>query len=130
MAGGLRSDLHRVDGRAALGPFLPLALEVEERVVDADGHADQHDHAGDGGSACTRCESGAIRPIVAATLVPARSTGNACSEECTEREEHQDQRQREAERLGGGEVFGDAVADRVVEGDVARFADLRVGRSA
>ena len=33
----------------ALGPLLPLALEVEERVVDADGHPDQHDHAADRG---------------------------------------------------------------------------------
>ena len=68
-------DLHRVEGGAALGPLLALALEVEERVVDADGHADQHDHAADGGLGGTRYDSGAMMPIVAATLVAASSTG-------------------------------------------------------
>ena len=29
------------------GPLLALALEVEERVVDADGEADQQDHGAD-----------------------------------------------------------------------------------
>ena len=39
-------DLDGVAGGAARGPLLALPLEVEQRVVDADGHADQHDHAG------------------------------------------------------------------------------------
>ena len=43
-----RRDLDRVQGGPALGALLALPLEVEERVVDADRHADQHDHAGDG----------------------------------------------------------------------------------
>ncbi len=60
----------------ALGALLALALEVEERVVDADRHADQHDHAGDrgvGGDA--GATAAASRPRVAATLVPRAAPG-------------------------------------------------------
>ena len=45
VARGLGGDLDRVEGGAAAGPLLALALEVEQRVVDPDRHPDQHDHA-------------------------------------------------------------------------------------
>ena len=43
MTAGRRGGLERGELAGAAGPFLALALEVEQRVVDADGHADQHD---------------------------------------------------------------------------------------
>ena len=52
-------------------------------------------------SACTRCETGASTPMVAATLVPASSTGHAGGDQRAERQQHQHQRHRQAERLRG-----------------------------
>jgi hypothetical protein len=37
-------DLDRLSRRAAPGPLLALAAQVEHRVVDPDGQADQQQH--------------------------------------------------------------------------------------
>ena len=78
-------------------------------------------------SAWTRCESGAVMPIVAATLVAASSTGMPAAISAPKassiRTSVTGRLMPSAER----EVVGDPVVDAVVDGEVAGLADLQVG---
>ena len=105
VARGLRGDLDGVEGAAARGPLLALALEVEQRVVDPDGHADQHDHAADGGLGVDQVRErrgDADRGGDAGGREQHRDAGR---DQGAEREQHQHQGDRQADALGGGEVL-------------------------
>ena len=77
-------------------------------------------------SAWTRCESGASDADGGGHAGAGEQHRDAGRDQGAEREQHQDQRHREAERLGRGKVVGDPVVDRVVEADVAGLADLQL----
>ena len=119
-------DLDGVEGAVTGGAFLTLALEVEQRVVDADRHPDQHDHAGHRGLGVDQVrERGG----------DAHRGGDRCEREQhrdpgrdqrAEGEQHQQQGDREADPLGGVQVLGDAVVDGGVDRDVAGLADAQV----
>ena len=77
MAGRAGGVQQRGARRMALGALLALAAEVEERVVDADRHADQQDHGLCVASpAATTWLASADRPSVASTPEKASSTGS------------------------------------------------------
>ena len=60
----------------AAGPLLALPPDVEQRVVDADRHADEQDHAAERvARPGMTCEAKAESPIAAATEVSASSSG-------------------------------------------------------
>ena len=95
-----------VRGQAA-APLLARANDVEERVVDADGHADQHDHG--------------LRRVVEREHLADRSEqaergGDSCQREQhrnerrddgAEREQKHEQRDRDREELGALQVAVD-----------------------
>ena len=126
VARGLGRDLDGVAGGVALGPLLALALEVEQRVVDADGHADQHDHAGHGGVGVDQVRDRSQDADRGGHAGAGEQHRDAGRDQGAEGEQHQDQRHRQAERLGRGEVVGDPVVDRLVEADVAGLADVEL----
>ena len=126
VARGLGGDLDGVEGGAAAGAFLALALEVEQRVVDADGHPDQHDHRvhrGLGGHEVGRGRGDAHGRRHAAERQEDRDAGR---DERTEGEQHEQEGHRQADPLRGGQVVGDLVVDVPVRGEVARLPDREV----
>ena len=122
VARGLGRDLDGVAGGVALRALLTLALEVEQRVVDTDGHADQHDHAGDGGVGVDEVRDRSKDADRGGHAGAGEQHRDAGRDQRTEREQHQDQRHRQAERLRRRQVVGDAVVDRRVEADIAGLA--------
>ena len=129
VARGLGRDLDGVAGGVALGALLTLALEVEQRVVDTDGHADQHDHAGDGGVGVDQVRDRSEDADRGGHAGAGEQHRDAGRDQRTEGEQHQDQRHRQAQRLGRGQVVGDAVVDRRVEADVAATGGRRAAGS-
>ena len=123
VTGGGSGNLDGLEPVGALGPFLPLAADVEQRVVDADRHADEQDDAGDrvarrddvrgeGGESDGRCDRGQCQQQ--------RHSG---SDEGAERDEQDDQGERQADQLGLVQVTADGGAERLVERGVADLLD-------
>ncbi len=84
---------------APLPTFLALTLEVEQRVVDADGHADQQHELATVPESGTRYDSGAYRPSAVRTEVNASSTGIAGGDQGAEGDQHDQERDRQAPHL-------------------------------
>ena len=102
--GGRRRDLHRVQGGAAAGPLLTGPPDVEERVVDADGHPDQQHHArgGVGDRQQMRGQRGeSHRSRHRGEREQHRHRGG---QQRAEGHDQDDQRDRQAEQLGLPEV--------------------------
>ena len=74
-----------------------------------------------------RCESGAIRPIVAATLVPASSTGMPAAISAPKASSIRTSVTGRLITSADVEVVADLLVDRLVDGDVAGLADVQVG---
>ena len=110
-----RPDVAAAASSAALSragrALLALALEVEERVVDADGQADQqHDHA----DVLVERDSWLgtpSRPIVANTAVEREQQRQARGDERAEGDHEDHERDRQREQAGLLEV----VDERLVE---------------
>ena len=106
-----RRRLERRELARARGALLALALEVEQRVVDADGHADQQHHA------ATLLVAGkiwlaiAVRPIAANTDESASSTGMPAARRAPKAMTRIDQRDREREQPGLLEVRGERLVE-------------------
>ena len=96
LARGGGGTLQRVTARVSRRALLALALDVEERVVDADRHAHQQDHRARrvggverrGSRAPRRRPSRARRRARAATGSPAATNAPKASEQDHERERH------------------------------------------
>ena len=139
---GQARDEHRVAARGRCGlegrelagaarPLLALALEVEERVVDRDGHADQHHQdlralagrdelARDGGE-----------PEGREHRRQAEQDRDAGREQRAEREQQDDQRDRDGEELRLLEVLRELVVELLAGRGVAELLDAQarmVGR--
>jgi len=120
LTGRRRRAQQRVVRRSAAAPFLALALEVEERVVDADGEADHHDHRRCRGR---RVHDGADDLVQSDRADHGRERkqhGQACGDEGAERDEQDDQRQR------GPLVFdaeGDCSAARPIPNCFRKISD-------
>ena len=110
------------------GPaLLALAADVEERVVDADGQADEHDHGrqvlgrgrqlADGGDEAHGADDGG----------DAEQQRQAGGDERAEREQQDDERERERQRLGLLEVVGEQLVDGLAGARVAELLDVELG---
>ena len=122
---GRRGDLDGVDGAVAALSLLALALEVEQRVVHADGHADQQDHARHRRLARHEIGDRRVDADGDEDTGDRQQHGDPGRDERAERQQHDDEGDREAQPLGRGEVLAHALVDRVVERQVARLGHVQ-----
>ena len=127
VAGRGRRDLDGVEGGPAAGPFLALALEVEERVVDADRHPDEHDHAGDGGLGVHEVGQGRGDADGGRDAGGGEEHRDAGGDEGPEGQQHQAQRDGHREHLGPTQVLRHPVVDGGVQRDPAGLGHAQVG---
>ena len=106
-------------------PLLALAAQVEQRVVDADGEADQQDHRVDGLVTGMIWLGRATRPMRSPNGGEAEQQRDARRDQRAEGDHQDDQRDRDRGDLGLGEV----VRERLVE-RLARAGASRTPRSA
>ena len=126
VARGGGGDLDGVEGAVPSGPLLALPLEVEQRVVDTDGHSDQHDHAGHGGLGMDQVRERGGDAHRRRHRREGEQHGHAGGDQGAEGEQHQQQGDREADALGGVQVLADPVVDGGVHREVARLADPEI----
>ena len=125
-SGGRGGGFERGALAAPCGSFLPLALQVEERVVHADREPDQHDD---------RAHVLVDRPDLARQREQPhrRDHGrqreeqrDACSDERAEREHEHDERHGKGEQAGALQVVADRRRDLLVGRRLAEAADEQV----
>ena len=97
-----------VGGRAALRPLLALAAQVEQRVVDADGQADQQDHRVDRLVDVQQVAEQRGQPERRHHRGQAEQQRDAGGDERAEGEHEDHERHRERGDLGLLEVLGEA----------------------
>ena len=122
-AGGRGRDLERRPLAAPRGAFLALALQVEQRVVDADGEPDQEHHRR--GLHRDRQQDARERdePERREHRGQREQERNAGRDERAEGEHEDDQRDRKRERAGLAEVLVVGVHDPLLCARVAELAD-------
>ena len=87
--------LERFGGRAAMGAFLALAAQVEQRVVDADRQPDQQDHRADRGVDVQQVAEQLGQPERRGDRGDPEQQGDAGRHERAEREHQDEQRDRQ-----------------------------------
>ena len=110
----------------ARGPLLALALEVEERVVDADREPDEQEHGADvrvhrdevarQRDEADRADDGGER----------EQQRHACGDERAEDEQEDEQRQRDRPLAGLRELLVEHLVERLAGADRAGLADVEV----
>ena len=93
-ARGARRDAQRLGERPAECPFLPLAAQVEQRVVDADRHADDHHDLEGAAVDRQQVADGRQHADRGGQRGQREQHGDACRDERAEHDEQQDQRDR------------------------------------
>ena len=127
LARGRRRAQQRVARLCARPPLLALAAEVEERVVDADGHADEQDHGL--GHVRRRQHVGEerVEPEGGEHGGEREQHRQAGRDERAEREQEDEQRDRDREQLGVREVLVERLVDLVVRARVADSSTVKAG---
>ena len=124
---GGRCDLDRAQLVAACASFFTLALEVEERVVDADSHADQRDH--DRGVVVDREDVAGNRDQADGGDHgrDCQQHGHAGSDQRAEGDDQDDQRHGQRQRLGPLQVVLDRLVDLGADAGIAELLDAQLG---
>ena len=118
--GGLEGGVLAASG----GPLLTLAAEVEERVVDSDGEADQEDHLGDllvDGDELARERDQGRRRDDGGDRQQHRDQGRDGG---AEDEQQDDERQRERDHAGGLEHAVERLVDCLAGAGAAELLDV------
>ncbi len=127
MAGGRGGGFEGRLRAVALVALLHLAADVEHRVVDADGEADEQDHradlVGDRRQLADRTEQ-AERRADGGHAEQQRQPGG---DERAERYEQDQQRERQRQRLGLLEVLAERLLERLLDRGRAELLDAQVG---
>ena len=121
-----RRDLERRRGRAALRPLLAVAAQVEQRVVHADGQADEQDHGVDRLVDVHEVAEQRGQPERSHHRGHAEQQRDAGGDQRAEGEHEDDERHGERGDLGLLEVLGEAVAHGLGDAGVADLADQQV----
>ena len=114
--------------RPAVASFLTLALQVEERVVHAHGHAHQQHHRVGGVGGVEEVARGGSDAERAEHAGERQQHGHARRDERTEREQQHQERDRHRELLGVREVPVDRLVQLVLRTGVAELRDRERGR--
>ena len=126
-AGRGRRDLDGLERVMAGAALLALTLEIEERVVDADGHADQRDHdrgvVADGEDVARERHQADGRDHGR----DGEQDGHAGGDERTERDHEDQQGDGQRERLGPLEVALDELVDLAADARIAELLDAQIG---
>ena len=131
LAGRSRRMKERISGAPAPSPLLAFAAQVEERVVDPDGHADHEDDRAErlliGRDDVTRERVETGRGEDGGECKNDRKAGR---DERTEGDDEDRERQRQRRHLGTVHVGCEALVELVIRGGLAEFLDdqARVAR--
>ena len=112
---------------AARPALLALAADVEERVVDADGEADEHDHRGEVLRRGRELADAGHEAHGGHHGGDAEQQRQAGGDERAEREQQDHQRDRQRERLGLLEVVLEHLRDGLAGAGVAELLDAQLG---
>ena len=104
----------------ALGPFLALPSHVEQRVVDADRHADQQDHAGGGVGRRHQVRGEGGQTHRRGHRRERQQHRHAGGDQRAERDDQDRQGHRQAEDLGLLEVLAEGVVERLARSTARR----------
>ncbi len=120
-----RTGRHRegVLGAASRDPFLPLPSQIEQRVVDADGHADEQDDGGGGTVDRHELSDGLQQAEGADDRGRGEQQGDTGGDQRAEDDEQDHQGQGQRGELGLREVVLDRVVDDRVQAAVTGLHD-------
>ena len=124
-AGGGGGGQDRVAVRGAAGPLLAGAAEVEQRVVDADRHADQQDHAGHRVGHRDEVARDAGQAERGGDAGERQQHRHAGGDQGAEREDQDAQGDGQRRALGLLEVLAERVVERLLDAPAADLVDLQ-----
>ena len=126
-AGGGCGGQDRVAVRGAAGPLLAGAAQVEQRVVDADRHADQQDHAGHRVGHRDEVARDAGQAERGGDAGERQQHRDAGGDQGAEREDQDAQGDGQRQPLGLLEVLAERVVERLLDAPAADLVDLQAG---